>query len=121
MHISLEATERHTIQAYSENAIQIHAVIYQKSLIVSKDLLITDLEIHTLDQIDEDFIQLITQHHPKIIIIGHNGNACTATMARIHALLQQKSGIEFMALGAACRTYNVLLSENREVVAGFVF
>ncbi|WBV64673.1 hypothetical protein PGH43_07795 [Legionella pneumophila 130b] len=26
-----------------------------------------------------------------------------------------------MSIGAACRTYNVLLSEHRAVVAGFIF
>ena len=36
-------------------------------------------------------------------------------------LSQQRIGIECMSIGAACRTYNILLSEHRAVVAGFIF
>ena len=41
-------------------------------------------------------------------------------MALIEYLANQRIGIEIMSIGAASRTFNVLLSEQRAVVLGIV-
>ncbi|HAU0934786.1 TPA: hypothetical protein JBH70_12550, partial [Legionella pneumophila] len=55
------------------------------------------------------------------IIIGHLQTGKTLPVTLISQLSQKRIGIECMSIGAACRTYNVLLSEHRAVVAGFIF
>jgi len=37
-----------------------------------------------------------------------------------HALLRRGIGVEVMDTGAACRTYNILVSEGRAVVAALL-
>jgi uncharacterized protein len=121
MQINLEAAEEHAVQAYDHHQIQINSILYQHSLIVSKDKIITDLSIKTLDEINEDFADLCLELKPELIIIGHQ-DLGQFPQAKIMAYLSQKQiGIECMSLGAACRTYNLLLSEFRSVVAGFIF
>lgn len=60
------------------------------------------------------------QVKPEIIIIGHENPGKFPPMEFMSHLSQLQIGMECMSIGAACRTYNVLLSENRAVVAGFI-
>ncbi len=121
MHINLEAAENHAIQAYNGNQIQINSIIYKQSLIVSKTEIITELAIKDIQEIDEQYLQQLIKFKPEVIIIGHENTGKFPPMSIISQLSQQQIGIECMSIGAACRTYNVLLSEERAVVAGFIF
>jgi uncharacterized protein len=120
MHIILEATEHNTIQAYSDNQIQINSIVYERSLIVSKEEIITDLAIKDIRNIDEHYLQQLMKFNPEVIIIGHKDTGKFPPMELISQLSQNRIGIEYMSIGAACRTYNILLGEQRTVVAGFI-
>lgn len=121
MNINLETAEPHAVQAYSETQVQINTVIYKQSFIVSKEEIISKLTIQNIQEIDETYLQLVLQFKPEVIIIGHEHNNKFLPTSIITQLAQQRIGIECMSIGAACRTYNVLLSEQRAVVAGFIF
>ncbi len=121
MNINLEAAELHAVQAYGDHQIQINSVIYERSLIVCKNELLADLLIKNIQEIDEHYMNLLTQFKPEIVIIGHENTGKFLSMSIISQLSQQGIGIECMSIGAASRTYNVLLSEHRAVVAGFIF
>lgn len=120
MHINLESTEPHAIQAYSDKKIQINSIIYESSLIVSRQEIITDLTINDVRDMNEDYLDLLLQAKPELIIIGHEKTGVFPPLSIISRLSQRQIGIECMSIGAACRTYNVLLSELRAVVAGFI-
>ena len=121
MHINLEATEQHAVQAYSDTKIQINSIVYESSLIVSKAEIITDLAINNIQDIGDQYFNLLINLKPEIIIIGHNNTGKFPPVDIISKLSQQRIGIECMSIGAASRTYNVLLSEHRAVIAGFIF
>ena len=120
MHINLEATEKHAIQAYAPHQIQINSIIYETSFIVAKEEIITDVSIKDIQDINTDYLNLLMQLKPEIILIGHEHSGVFPPLAIISALSQQGIGIECMSIGAACRTYNILLAEQRMVVAGFI-
>lgn len=121
MHINLEAAENHAVQAYNAHQIQINSIVYERSLIVSKNEIITELTINDIQEINEQYLQQLIKFKPEVIIIGHENTGKFPPMSIISQLSQQRIGIECMSIGAACRTYNVLLSEERAVVAGFIF
>ncbi|MCW8407588.1 MTH938/NDUFAF3 family protein [Legionella sp. PATHC035] len=121
MNINLESAEQHAVQAYSDNKIQINSIVYERSLIISKTAIISDLAIKTIEEIDAHYMNLLTQFKPEIIIIGHEHTGKLLPLSILNQLTEQQIGIECMSVGAACRTYNVLLSEHRAVVAGFIF
>ncbi|WP_131779717.1 Mth938-like domain-containing protein [Legionella bozemanae] len=121
MNINLESAEPHVVQAYSDNKIQINSIVYESSLIVSKTEIISDLSIKDIHEIDAHYMSLLTQFKPEIIIIGHEHTGKLLPLSIMKQLAEQRIGIECMSIGAACRTYNVLLNEHRAVVAGFIF
>lgn len=120
MHINLEEANQNAVQSYSNNKIQINSIIYESSLIVSKEEIISDLAIKSIKEIDEHYLELLLKVKPELIIIGHEHPGSFPPISIISALSQKQIGIECMSIGAACRTYNVLLSEHRSVVAGFI-
>ncbi len=120
MHINLEAGNQNAVQSYSENQIQINSIIYESSLIVSKEEIISDLAIKNIKDMDETYLELLLKSKPELIIIGHQHAGTFPPMSIISSLSQKRIGIECMSIGAACRTYNVLLSEFRAVAAGFI-
>ena len=121
MHINLESTDKYSIQAYSDSQVKIDNVAYQHNLIVSKHGIIPDWNILTIQELDENRLQEILNFTPEVIIIGHTATGQFPPFSTIHYLSQKRIGIECMSIGAACRTYNVLLSEHREVVLGIIF
>lgn len=120
MNINLETAEQHAIQAYGDNKIQINSIIYERSLIVSREEIITDVGIKNIQDLNDEFLNLLINLKPEIIIIGHENTGKLPPFSFISYLSQQRIGIECMSIGAACRTYNVLLSENRKVAVGII-
>jgi uncharacterized protein len=121
MHISLEHPQQHAIRAYSDDHIQINTILYQHSLIVSRQEIITELEMKHIKELDDAYIQLLLKHNPELIIMGHPDSGQFPPMDKVAHLSQLGIGLECMSIGAACRTYNVLLGEERHVVLGIVF
>lgn len=120
MHINLEKQDKHTIEAYSEKEIQINARVYQKSVIVSAKEII-EWSISSINELNEDNLFPFIKYQPKVIIIGHHHLNFFPSFAVVHAMAKRGIGLECMSLSAACRTFNILLNEQREVVAGFIF
>ena len=120
MHIQQEPPDQQSIQAYSNSEIKINSIIYSKSLIVSREQIILDWDIRLISDLSETLLEPILNQQPEVIIIGHNESGKRPPFS-IHAFLSQhRIGLECMSIGAASRTFNVLLSEERAVVAGFI-
>ncbi|KTD23455.1 Protein of uncharacterised function (DUF498/DUF598) [Legionella lansingensis] len=120
MHINLEANDKYSIQAYSEREIQIDSVAYQSSLIISSQEIIKDWPIRAVNELDEESVWPLLRYQPKIIIIGHEKQGHFPSSLIIQTLAKRGVGLESMSIGAACRTFNVLLNEQREVVLGII-
>lgn len=65
------------------------------------------------------FEQLLV-HAPELVIFGSGSRIRFAAPDLLRALIERGIGVETMDTGAACRTYNVLVSEGRAVVAALL-
>jgi len=120
MHINLESADQYSVQAYSDSQVKINEIAYQRNLIVNNQGVL-DWNILTIHELDETRLQEILSFTPEVIIIGHTATGQFPPFSTINYLSHKRIGIECMSIGAACRTYNVLLSEHREVVLGLIF
>jgi uncharacterized protein len=57
---------------------------------------------------------------PELVIFGSGARIRFASPAMYRALIEARVGLETMDSAAACRTYNVLASEGRSVVAALL-
>jgi uncharacterized protein len=113
MQFSEEQAEGNLIDSYQPG------VIYQKSLVIDR----TGLEswpVELATEISSETLQLAFERQPDVIIIG-TGEKQYFPPADIHLpMLQFGVGIEIMDSAAAARTFNVLVSEGRAVVAAII-
>jgi uncharacterized protein len=65
------------------------------------------------------FEQLI-ESKPELVVFGSGSRLRFASPAFMRALMAQRIGIETMDTLAACRTYNILAGEGRNVVAALL-
>lgn len=57
---------------------------------------------------------------PEVVIFGSGPKLRFPHPSLLRPLIERRIGIETMDTGAACRTYNVLASEHRSVVAALL-
>ena len=108
------------IQSVSPGKIVINNTSYSNSLIISPNQLITDWHPKNTDRItDEDLLRLL-ECKPEIILLGTGEKSVILPNKRLAPLLEKQFHVECMSTAAACRTYTILSSENRNVVAGLL-
>jgi uncharacterized protein len=108
------------IRAYEQGAVTVGNTRYSRSLILTRTRLISDWppqDPATLKA--EDFAPVLAER-PEIVLLG-TGRAIHFPPREVTAgLLQAGIGVEVMDTAAACRTYNILLSEQRNLVAALL-
>ncbi len=114
MQLELENQQNpNAIRNYQSGSIQVGEKVYQHDLIISATA-ITPWENANFEHLD---VNKWLEHEPDLILVG-TGETMQYIKAETQALIQQHNiGIEFMPTAAACRTFNVLLAENRNVLA----
>lgn len=110
----------YVINAYTPGEIQINRESYRSSLLLMPDRLISEWEVRTIDDLSETHLSTFIQFNPEILILGTGEQQVFPPPALFVPLMKEGIGYEVMNTAAACRTYNVLLSENRRVLAALI-
>lgn len=119
MQINVETPEQHTIRSYSAAHICIGTTTYSSSCLVSHDQIIEKWPVNSIKALNINTLEVALALNPDVILIGQNQlEQCPVDV--LQYLSKQRIGLECMSIGAACRTFNLLLSERRPVVAGFI-
>ena len=106
------------IRGYSDTEVRIGAHTVRGSCIVTADTLITQWEPQSFAELEASHLGALLVLSPELVVIG-SGPTQQFASGEIRALLAQRGvGLEVMQLGAACRTFNVLVQEERRVAAG---
>ena len=118
MKFTLDArTGVNLIRAYSERELVIGERIVVGSCIVTADTLITDWQATAPDELDLVRLEPLLALAPQIVLLGAPAELSAAPASLRAALAQQGIALEVMELGAACRTFNILVQEERRVAA----
>lgn len=108
------------IKGYQPGQIQINDRIYYTSLIVAPEQLIENWQPQTIKALSRENLESIIEMHPGILLIG-TGSKLEFPMIEIYGdLINKGIGVEIMDTRAACRTYNALTAENRDVIAALI-
>ena len=110
-------TSRYSISAYTSDDITVNEKRYQQSLILSPETLINPSPINSVDDLNEHTLQAVLNLNPDVVLLG-TGEKQIFPEPKIFALFGEKGiGLEVMNTGALCRTFNILVAEDRDVVA----
>jgi uncharacterized protein len=119
MKFTLEGASRaNLIRGYSPQEIRIGEQRLTASCIVTADTLIADWEPRSFAELQAAHLEKIMALQPELILLG-TGPTQRFPPANVRAAVAARGiGLEIMDLGAACRTYNILVQEERRVAAG---
>lgn len=105
------------IISYSDNSFRLKDKLIESNLLISKDRLIENWPEDPYPAFALQHLDQIFSWQPEIVILG-TGRAPSFPNPEFIVYATSKSiGLEVMDTGAACRSYNLLIDEGRNVVA----
>jgi uncharacterized protein len=110
----------HLIQGYESGRIHIGDRDYTGGLIVTPARIITGWGPQYPEDLTEEHFVALLELDPQVIILGTGAQQVFPEPRAYLPVLQRGLGVEVMDTGAACRTYNILMSEGRRVAAGLL-
>jgi len=105
------------IRGYGADGIRIGNKTYNGTLLVSPKGIRSDWPPQTIGQLSNQHLMEICALRPALVIIGTGEQQVFPEPRVFIPFMDAGIGYEVMDTPAACRTYNVLLSEGREVLA----
>ncbi len=111
---------RNAFTAYGPGYVDVNGKRYASSLVVSGERLIADWPAESVGALKADHLAAIVELAPEIVLLGTGGAFRFPEPSLLAPLHQARIGVEVMDTPAACRTYNILLGEGRNVVAAVI-
>jgi uncharacterized protein len=121
MQLTLENPDfRYYLRGVSAAGILVNDSRIGRSFILSPMTLVEDWRPATIDELVADDMEPLLALQPSVVILGTGPRQRFPSAAVMAACLTRGIGIEVMDNAAAARTFNVLATEARKVVAGFL-
>ena len=120
MKFHLSTPDGNVITAMGPGWIRVGAQEFRDGIVLTADSIVRNWAASGFDALTEaDFAGLLA-HAPEIVLLG-TGAAIRFPHPRLtSAIAEARVGLEVMDTPAACRTYNILASEGRKVVAALI-
>ena len=109
-----------TITGYGEDYVLVNGERHERSLIVLPGRIL-DWAVEEFDQLSEESFSLLKDEMPEILLLGTGARQRFPHPRLTAPLAGARIGLEVMDLKAACRTYNILVAEERKVAAALLF
>jgi uncharacterized protein len=98
----------------------IHQTAFEGSVVVPHRGSVLAWAPRALGELSSDHLEVVVGLRPELVILGVGRRLRFPPPAILRPLVNAGIGWEVMDTAAACRTYNVLASEGRSVVAALV-
>ena len=105
------------IRAHGSGELRVNDAVYRGAVILSATTAIAEPNIHNLDDLVAVDVSRILALEPELVLLGTGERQIFPATSYGAQFLRTGIGFEVMDTGAACRTYNVLVGEQRRVVA----
>ena len=115
-----QAEGKNTFTGYGPGYVEVNRARHATSLVVTADRLVTDWPVTDVEALTADHLATIIGLAPEIVVLGTGERFAFPSPAILAPLRKAGIGVEVMDTPAACRTYNILLGEGRDVMAALV-
>ena len=108
------------VKSYQKGQVRINADTYEKSLFLTQTEVFSNWQITDIQALDKTLLKPILEQKPEVIILG-TGEVQTFPDFSLFAYCREHGvGLEVMANDAACRTFNILTTEDRPVILALI-
>lgn len=121
MKLTLDADPRvNLFRAYTDGEVRVADQLIRGSCIVTADAVDSSWPPRSLEELTEAHLEAIFKFTPQIVLLGTGTTQKFPPAAIRGAFAQKRIGLEVMDVGAACRTFNLLVQEGRRVAAALL-
>jgi uncharacterized protein len=119
--LTLQKPGNHLFVRYATpDGIQVVDEFYSSAIILSANEIITDWPVRSVQDIERRHLEKILELAPEVVLIGTGREQVFLPPEQLMVFYERGVGIEVMNTSAACRTFNVLVSESRNVVGALI-
>jgi uncharacterized protein len=119
LHLTAAGAGRNAFTGYGEGWFAVNGERYSTSLIVLPERVLAWSAASFAALQASDFDVLVAQA-PEIVLLGTGARQRFPDPRLTRALAAARIGLEVMDLRAACRTFNILVAEDRRVAAALL-
>lgn len=109
-----------TITGYGDGYIEINKIPYSHAVLLSSDGEILEWSVGSFEELSPTDFAKMASLKPELIIIGTGKRQRFPKPELLKTLIEAKLGFEVMDSQAACRTYNILVGEGRQVLLALI-
>lgn len=121
MKLHTSATQAYqTVTGYDAGSVEINAIRYTHSLLVLPESTPLAWPVASFAALHADHFAAIAAHKPDVVILGTGTRQRFVHPTLTASLTGQRIGVECMDSQAACRTYNILMTEGRKVALALI-
>jgi uncharacterized protein len=108
------------VRSYQPGRLELADQVITAPVLMSPAALITDWTFDAIARLDEKALHGALAWEPDVLILGTGEHQQFPPSALLAALARRGIGLEVMTTAAACRTYNVLTVDGRDVAAALI-
>jgi uncharacterized protein len=105
------------VRAYGSGELRVNDNVYRTTIIVSASAVQAAPDIRSMEELAALDPSRILSQGPELVLLGTGPRQIFPAASFRAQFLSAGIGFEVMDTGAACRTFNVLVAEQRPVVA----
>lgn len=111
------AGNNYLITAYGAGFVEVNKQKYMQNLIVMANQLILDWQAANIASLSTAHFDVLIELKPEVVLFGTGEKHLFLRPSIYQNLTAEGIPLECMTTAAACRTYNILMSEGRNVAA----
>ena len=108
------------ITGYGDGYVEINQTPYAHAVLLSSDGAISAWPAQSFDSLEASHFTQMVELKPELILIGTGSKQRFPKPELLKSLILAKIGFEIMDSQAACRTYNILVGEGRQVLLALI-
>jgi uncharacterized protein len=108
------------IDGYDQHGVVVNEQTYTHSLLVMADYL-SDWQVTGFAELTRAHFERLRALQPEVVLLGTGDKLRFPTAELLAPLIQAQIGVEVMDRAAACRTFNLLAGDGRNVLAALLF
>jgi len=113
-------TSRHRFTSYGPDSVTINEVVYRQSLVLTASEIHSPWPVASIEDLSPENLASVLASKPAVVLLG-TGAQQRFPNPKIFALFGERGiGLEVMDNGALCRTFNILVAEDRAVTAAII-
>ena len=112
---------RNAIARHGPDGVVVNGIEHTESVLVPWQGDVVAWHATSFESLTVEHFARVAALAPELVVFGSGARLRFASPTLLRPLIDAAIGFETMDTAAACRTYNVLLSEGRTVVAALLF